>query len=88
MEALSLGYIHTDQKFVRYLNNPIVENAMYHTYNGTMDNFITVDKEDFREVLRFIHPSYKSKIVRTLFNMQRNDVGYVFWIEDNSICFE
>ena len=88
MEALSLGYIHTDQKFVRYLYNPIVENAMYHTYNSTLDNPITVDKEDFKEVLRLVHPHYKQRIVRALFNMQRNNVGYVFWIEEDKICFE
>lgn len=88
MEALNFKYANNEQMFVQYLDNPIIENAMYHTCNYTLDNSIVVEREDFREIIKLIHPSFKRKVLQALFNMQENNTGYVFWIEDGKICFE
>lgn len=87
---IETGYYSTHQKFIQFINNPIIENALFHTYIAdTFEHrWIFATKEDFEEIYHLIHPYYKQYVVKALIEMNHDGIDYAFWIEDNLICFE
>ena len=81
MQTPSNAYFFANNKFIAFLDNPIVQNALQNTYERVEESLIFVSSYDVQEVSHLIHPRFKGNLLNSIRE------GIAFWIADNKICF-
>ncbi|MGA4519220.1 hypothetical protein ACPA0F_18340 [Solibacillus silvestris] len=81
MQVLTNVYINSHNKFIAFLDNPIVQNALQNTYERVEESLVHVSTYDLQEVAHLIHPRFKGNLLHSI------GEELVFWLSDNKICF-